>query len=187
MAPLDISPTKRVSVLTTSPQLVIPYCIFDQTIQGTSGLAFSIYPIALAKMPFGRIWAGFLFFMFFLLGISSQFGLSFCMFFTKMSSGLSQNVATSITDQFPVLAKRSWLIVIIVCLSSFLIAFATCFQVSYYSERRKEMFRMESIFKIFLTLTLEIRPCSLLSSLRFWWLFIYMVSQFLFLAISRLW
>ncbi|KAK6043318.1 hypothetical protein COOONC_19177 [Cooperia oncophora] len=70
-------------------------------------------------MPASGIFAFLLFFMFFLLGISSQFGLT-------------QNFITTLTDQFTALQKWKGLVVVGFCLFSLLAGLIMCWQSGFY-------------------------------------------------------
>ncbi|KAK6022846.1 hypothetical protein OSTOST_11443, partial [Ostertagia ostertagi] len=70
-------------------------------------------------MPAPGVFAFLLFFMFFLLGISSQFGLI-------------QNFITTLTDQFPVLRKWKWAVVVAFCMFSLAVGLIMCWQSGFY-------------------------------------------------------
>uniref|UniRef100_A0A7I4Y2Q6 Sodium-and chloride-dependent glycine transporter 2 n=1 Tax=Haemonchus contortus TaxID=6289 RepID=A0A7I4Y2Q6_HAECO len=82
-------------------------------------ITFVTYPQALSAMPASGFFAFLLFFMFFLLGISSQFGLT-------------QNAITTVTDQFPSLRKRKGFVVTGFCLFSLLAGLTMCLPSGYY-------------------------------------------------------
>ncbi|XP_025111311.1 sodium- and chloride-dependent glycine transporter 1-like isoform X2 [Pomacea canaliculata] len=63
--------------------------------QGGPGLAFVVYPDALATMPAAPLWAILFFFLFCILGFSSQFSLV-------------ETVITSVFDEFPHLFQKRW-------------------------------------------------------------------------------
>ncbi|KAK6059878.1 hypothetical protein COOONC_02470, partial [Cooperia oncophora] len=77
------------------------------------------YPQAISGMPASGIFAFLLFFMFFLLGISSHFGLT-------------QTFITTLASQFPALQKWKGLVVGGFCLFSLLDELIMCWQFGIY-------------------------------------------------------
>ncbi|UYV64312.1 hypothetical protein LAZ67_3000263 [Cordylochernes scorpioides] len=67
-------------------------------VQSGTGLAFIVYPDAIARMPFSIVWAALFFFMLFLLGIDSQFAMV-------------ETLLTYLLDQFPSTRHRKPLVV----------------------------------------------------------------------------
>ncbi|KAK7111434.1 sodium- and chloride-dependent glycine transporter 1-like [Littorina saxatilis] len=63
--------------------------------QGGPGLAFVVYPDALAEMPVAPLWSILFFFLFCILGFSSQFSLV-------------ETVITSVFDEFPGTFDKKW-------------------------------------------------------------------------------
>ncbi|CAI4230888.1 unnamed protein product [Auanema sp. JU1783] len=85
----------------------------DHLIQSQGGIAFVAYPEAFARMGYSSALNFLLFFMFFLLGISSQFGTM-------------QPMLTSMIDQFPVLRKQTEAVAISACFISFIVGLSMC-------------------------------------------------------------
>ncbi|WKX94246.1 hypothetical protein Q1695_011475 [Nippostrongylus brasiliensis] len=82
---------------------------------GGTTATFITYPQAIGGMPADFLLSFMLFAMFFLLGISSQFGLT-------------QSVVTTVTDEFPLLRKHSEKVVVFFCSLSVLIGLIMCWQ-----------------------------------------------------------
>ncbi|VDL80782.1 unnamed protein product [Nippostrongylus brasiliensis] len=82
---------------------------------GGTTATFITYPQAIGDMPADFLLSFMLFAMFFLLGISSQFGLT-------------QSVVTTVTDEFPMLRKHSEKVVVFFCNLSVLIGLIMCWQ-----------------------------------------------------------
>lgn len=84
----------------------------DDVVAQGPGLVFVVYPQALAKFPYANIWAALFFFMLLILGLDSQFATV-------------EVIITSLKDGFPDLVrkylKRHEILVLIVCLISFLL------------------------------------------------------------------
>ncbi|GMT05880.1 hypothetical protein PENTCL1PPCAC_28054 [Pristionchus entomophagus] len=85
----------------------------SQVVQSGTTLTFVAYPEAMMRMPLPYVWALAFFTMFFLLGVSSQFGMT-----EVMISGLA--------DQFPFLHSHKGKLSILVCLTSFLLGLPMC-------------------------------------------------------------
>lgn len=83
----------------------------DEVVAEGPGLVFMVYPQALAKMPYGGIWAVLFFLMLLILGLDSQFANV-------------EVIITSLQDGFPTWIKKNLkhheILVLIVCLISFL-------------------------------------------------------------------
>ncbi|XP_066964111.1 uncharacterized protein [Macrobrachium rosenbergii] len=83
----------------------------DEVVAQGPGLVFMVYPQALAKMPYGGIWAVLFFFMLLILGLDSQFANV-------------EVIITSLQDGFPKWLKNNLkhheILVLIVCLISFI-------------------------------------------------------------------
>ncbi|CAL4086152.1 unnamed protein product, partial [Meganyctiphanes norvegica] len=84
----------------------------DEVVAQGPGLVFVVYPQALAKFPYANIWAALFFFMLLILGLDSQFATV-------------EVIVTSLKDGFPnwirKYIKRHEILVLIVCLVSFLL------------------------------------------------------------------
>ena len=65
----------------------------DQVAEAGQGLAFVIYPTALAKLPLPWLWSVLFFFMLFFLGLDSQFALL-------------ETALTAMYDGYPILRKH---------------------------------------------------------------------------------
>ncbi|GMR61726.1 hypothetical protein PMAYCL1PPCAC_31921, partial [Pristionchus mayeri] len=85
----------------------------SQVVQSGTTLTFVAYPEAMMRMPIPTLWSLAFFTMFFLLGVSSQFGMTECMI-----SGLA--------DQFPSLHRHKGKLAILVCFTSFLLGIPMC-------------------------------------------------------------
>ncbi|KAK7082302.1 hypothetical protein SK128_004895 [Halocaridina rubra] len=83
----------------------------DEVVAEGPGLVFMVYPQALAKMPYGAIWAVLFFFMLLVLGLDSQFATI-------------EVIITSLQDGFPKWLKKNLkhheILVLLVCLVSFI-------------------------------------------------------------------
>lgn len=81
--------------------------IEDVAVQGP-GLVFITYPEAIAHMPFAPLWAILFFFMLFLVGLDTQFGMV-------------ETVISAVVDTFPVLRPRKTLFSFGVCFMCFVL------------------------------------------------------------------
>lgn len=84
------------------------------------GLAFIVYPEALAKMPVAPLWSVFFFIMMLTLGFGSQFSIIEC-------------VLSAFTDEFPTLLqprRNNIIFRIVACVCMFLLGLAMVSQVS---------------------------------------------------------
>ncbi|VDO41880.1 unnamed protein product [Haemonchus placei] len=82
-------------------------------------ITFVTYPQAISTMPVPELFALLLFFMFFLLGISSQFGTT-------------QTIVTTVTDQFPALRRWKWAVAVGLCIFCLLVGLLMCWQSGFY-------------------------------------------------------
>ncbi|OWA50489.1 Sodium-dependent proline transporter [Hypsibius exemplaris] len=87
-------------------QLDVP---ISSVAKGGPGLAFIAYPEALSKLPIPHLWAVLFFFMLFLLGLDSEFGLL-------------EGSLTALHDEYPSLRSKKALVTGIACSICFLLA-----------------------------------------------------------------
>lgn len=80
----------------------------DQVADAGQGLAFVVYPTALAKLPLPWLWSVLFFFMLFFLGLDSQFALL-------------ETALTAVYDGFPKMRKHKVKITAISCICCYLL------------------------------------------------------------------
>ncbi|XP_026826364.1 sodium- and chloride-dependent glycine transporter 2 [Ooceraea biroi] len=86
----------------------------DKVVQSAEGLAFIVYPEAVARMPLPNLWAVLFFFMLFILGLGSQF------------AGV-QAINTAILDRRPDLRKYEGFVILGICVVCWLLAIPMVF------------------------------------------------------------
>lgn len=77
------------------------------------GLAFTVYPDAVTRMPVATLWSILFFLMLITLGLDSEFALM-------------ETVTTCIFDQFPATRKKKWLVIIVLAVAFFLLGLPLC-------------------------------------------------------------
>merc|ERR1712012_115103 len=85
----------------------------DQVAEAGQGLAFVIYPTALAKLPLPWLWSVLFFFMLFFLGLDSEFALL-------------ETALTAIYDGYPKLRRHKVKITAISCVCCYLLGLPCC-------------------------------------------------------------
>ncbi|GAB6030012.1 hypothetical protein CHUAL_005703 [Chamberlinius hualienensis] len=75
----------------------------DKVVEQGAGLAFTVYPEVVKRLPVSPLWAFLFFFMLLTLGLDSQFALM-------------ETVTTAILDRFPALRERKLMVVLLVTL-----------------------------------------------------------------------
>ena len=86
----------------------------------SAGLAFVAYPELVTNLPVSTLWALLFFLMLFTLGLDSQFALV-------------ETIITCLLDEFPKLRKRKSWVVVVVCVTLFLLGIPLTTQVSHFN------------------------------------------------------
>ncbi|XP_062613429.1 sodium-dependent proline transporter-like [Saccostrea cucullata] len=81
--------------------------------QDGAGLAFVVYPTAVASLPASPFWSALFFFMLITLGLDSQFAML-------------ETVLTGVMDQYPVLRPHKTLVILVICIVFFIIGLPLC-------------------------------------------------------------
>lgn len=87
----------------------------SEVVSSGSGLAFIVYPAAVARMPYPPVWALLFFFMLITLGLDSQFTMV-------------ETLTTAVLDQWVDLRKHKMKIVFGICFILFLLGLTMCLQ-----------------------------------------------------------
>jgi solute carrier family 6 amino acid transporter-like protein 5/7/9/14 len=96
----------------------------SDVVSSGSGLSFIIFPFAVTQLAGAPFWSILFFIMMLTLGLDSEFATL-------------ETIITSIVDSFPKLRKRKSLVVLVLCVSSFLLGLPYCTRVSFSSKSEK--------------------------------------------------
>jgi len=90
-----------------------------EVVEGGTGLAFVVYPTALARLPAAPLWSALFFTMLLTLGLDSQFTMV-------------ESLITALYDEWPGLRSHQVVVVPLVCLVGFLLGLPICLQGGFY-------------------------------------------------------